>query len=408
MRNPFHIYRGLPKSIWILFWVQVINRFGDFVVPFLALFLVSKMGLDSKTAGLIVTVAIILQVPGSLIGGKIADRHGRKITYLVSQTVAGLCILLCAFVPSGMIIALLFISTFCGAAVKPTLNTMVYDRLPPEKRKQGHSLVYLGINLGVAAGPLVAGFLFNHYLKWFFIGDALTSFLAVSLVLLNIHDREAVHCEDGGGPDHTGLWADLIRKPHLLIFFALSMVSSFVYVQNSFSLPLMLRTLFSEKSAVYMGYVMSINAVTVLTLTTLITAFTRKIPLLLNVAAAGVFYALGFGMVGFSGYLPLFILSTVLWTVGEILDATNSGIFIANHCAANIRARYSSLMMITGSSGKALGALVMGGYIKRWGIGAVWPFIGILALANAFLLFMLYRHITSSKTALKARLDNPV
>lgn len=409
MRNPFQIYRGLPKSIYILFWVQVINRFGDFVIPFLSLYLVTKMGFDAKTTGLIVTIAIILQVPGSLIGGKIADHYGRKITYLVSQTVAGLCILLCAFIPGKTIIAFLFISTFCGAAVKPTLNTMVYDRLPPEKRKHGHSLVYLGINLGVAVGPLVAGFLFNHYLKWFFIGDALTSFLAVLLVLFSISDQEAIHLQQGKScQNNNGLIADLVRKPQIMIFFMLSMVFSFVYVQNSFSLPLMMKAMFHDKGPIYMGYVMSINAVTVLTLTTFITALTRKVPFLLNIAAAGVFYAIGFGMVGWSGYFPLFMISTILWTVGEILDATNSGIFIANNCQENIRARYSALMMITGSTGKALGTLVMGGYIKIWGITSVWPFIMGVAMLNAFLIYLLYAHIAKHKAAIKTRLDDSI
>lgn len=27
-------YLGLPKGIYIIFLVQVVNRFGDFVVPF--------------------------------------------------------------------------------------------------------------------------------------------------------------------------------------------------------------------------------------------------------------------------------------------------------------------------------------------------------------------------------------
>ena len=409
MKNPFQIYRGLPGSIWILFWVQVINRFGDFVIPFLALFLVTKQGFDARAAGLIVTIAIILQVPGSLIGGKMADRFGRKITCLISQSVAGLCILICAFVPGRFIIALLFISTFCGAAVKPTLNTMVYDRLPPEERKRGFSLMYLGINLGVAIGPLVAGFLFNHYLQLFFIGDAVTSFLAVSLVMLRIHDGEAAHLlQNDKRQKNPGLWADLASKPQIMIFFGFSLVFSFVYVQNSFALPLMLKALFANHSPVYLGYAMSINAVTVLTLTTLITAVTRKVPYLVNIAAAGVFYAVGFGMVGLSRYLPFFVCATILWTVGEILDATNTGIFITNHCEGNIRARYSSLQMVVNSAGKALGALAMGGFIKQWGIYAVWPCIMIVALMNAGFIYLLYHKMTKNKTVNETRADEAV
>jgi MFS family permease len=187
------------------------------------------------------------------------------------------------------------------------------------------------------------------------------------------------------------------------------MVYSFVYVQNNFSLPLMMKTLFQQKSPIYMGYVMSINALTVLSLTTLITVFTKKIPFLVNITAAGVFYAIGFGMVGLlSNYLPLLLCSTVLWTIGEILDATNSGIFIANNCRPDIQARYSALVMITGSIGKALGTLVMGGYIKKMGVTAVWPFIMVIALCNAFLIYLLYVYLTKNKTVTKRQIDEAV
>ena len=68
------------------------------------------------------------------------------------------------------------------------MSAIVTDVLPAEKRQIGFSISYLGINLGAALGPLAAGFLFNHYIPLIFIGDAITSLLAVTLVALNIKE----------------------------------------------------------------------------------------------------------------------------------------------------------------------------------------------------------------------------
>lgn len=66
------------------------------------------------------------------------------------------------------------------------MDAMVADILPPEKRQTGYALEYLGINIGVALGPLLAGMLFKRMLPLLFIGDAITSFIAVFLVATNI------------------------------------------------------------------------------------------------------------------------------------------------------------------------------------------------------------------------------
>ena len=40
------------------------------------------------------------------------------------------------------------------------------DLCPADQRKEGFSLSYLGVNLGVAIGPMCAGLLFERHLPW--------------------------------------------------------------------------------------------------------------------------------------------------------------------------------------------------------------------------------------------------
>lgn len=392
------MYKGLPKNVYILFFVQLINRLGEFVVPFLSLFLTSKLGCSTEITGVIVSCAFLVQIPGSMVGGTVADYWSKKKTFLISQSAAAFCILLCAFIGSKtVIIALLILSAFFAAGAKPLINTMVYDSLEPSKRKLGQSLSYLGINLGVCIGPLLAGFFFNHYLKLFFIGDAFTSFLAVLLVAVKLDDVKTSYENSSGNFISTrDFILRIVQKPKLCVFFLIFLILNFVYAQHSFSLPLMLKDAFAAKGTVYFGYVMSTNALTVVLFTALITYITGKKSALSNVALAAVFYAFGFGMITVARSFPVYIISTVLWTFGEVLISTNSEIYVVNQSDEKMRARCCAVMMIISSVGKALGVFAMGGYISLFGITSVWPFIMVLALLTSA--FTYYLNTRSKQT----------
>lgn len=400
MFKKLFIYKGLPQSVYILFFVQVINRFGDFVVPFLTLYLAEKLGIDIETAGIIVTISSLLFVPGSMVGGIFADKIGRKKTYILTQATAAISLIPCAFIKnSSVIVVLILISTFFNGAVRPPINAIIVDILPPDKRNAGFSLQYLGINLGTAFGPIIAGFLFNNHLKLFFLGDAITSLIVVALALIYIKETNSTivnevisfkEKEESGNTVQV-----LLRRPTILIFLLIYIIYSFVYTQYKFSLPLTLNKVYMSKGSEIFGLLMSINAFTVIMLTLLVTNLTEKENPLFNITIAGVFYALGFGMIGIINCFPLFIVSTVLWTIGEILIRTNLGTYLANNSPVNFRARFSTLGCLSWAIGATFGTSVMGKYINLMGINAVWPLIFLLSIIASF--FMLILHLYSKR-----------
>lgn len=387
-------YRGLPKSIYIFFVVQIINRFGDFVFPFLTLYLTKKLGLSFETTGVIVMGASVLRIPGSLLGGKFADQLGRKKVYILAQTLAGALLIPCAFLnnPSVIILCILF-ATFFNGAVRPSISSIIADLLPPHKRQLGYSLNYLGINIGVALGPIVAGFLFNHSLPFLFIGDALTSFIAVSLVIVYVTEINPLTSEvpiTAEESEESGnLLKVLWRRPQIIILLVINIIYGAVYIQHGFSLPIMLDHRFLARGPEKFGLLMSINALTVIISTMWITNITKRYKPLTNLVLAGVLYAIGFGMIGEIKSFFFFVISTILWTWGEILMATNFGTYIANNSPRNYRARFSALGNISGAIGGALGTSLMGVYISLMGIKLVWPLIFAISCFSAILMLLL-------------------
>ncbi|NRZ45919.1 MFS family permease [Clostridium beijerinckii] len=78
MKDFINNYKGLPKEMYVICFATLINRLGDFVVPFLALYLTQKIGMTAAATGVIVTLSSVVGIPASILGGKISDMFGRK------------------------------------------------------------------------------------------------------------------------------------------------------------------------------------------------------------------------------------------------------------------------------------------------------------------------------------------
>ncbi|WP_236895515.1 MFS transporter [Clostridium beijerinckii] len=386
MKDFINNYKGLPKEMYVICFATLINRLGDFVVPFLALYLTQKIGMTAAATGVIVTLSSVVGIPASILGGKISDMFGRKKIYTYAQSIAAVTLIPCAFTKSVSItIMCLLISTFFNGFVRPAFQSMIQDILSKEERQAGFSLNYLAINAGVAIGPIIAGFLFNNLLPLLFLGDTLTSLIAVFLVWKNIKETYPVNSKlkveskaeiAEKGNTFQMLW----KRPALSLFLVLYMVYNFIYAQHKFSLPITLNAQFNNESAKLLGYIMSINAVTVLILTIFIGFITKRNHQLTNMAFTGILYAIGFGMIGYIDNFNFFIISTIIWTLGEILSSISSGVYLANNSPSNYRARLNAIMNLGRFLGTALSTFFSGAYIQVYGYKTLWFLIFFISI----------------------------
>src|SRR5207302_1744754 len=75
--------RGLPRAYWWLWTATLVNRLGNFVVPFLALYLTEARHIGVERVGWIVGCWGLGSILSGPIGGALADRIGRRRTILV-------------------------------------------------------------------------------------------------------------------------------------------------------------------------------------------------------------------------------------------------------------------------------------------------------------------------------------
>lgn len=390
-------YTGFPKSVYILFLARVVNSMGNFVFPFMTLLLTAKAGMGTKEAGFFLLLALSAQAPGSLLGGRLSDKIGRKSIQVVFMGLAALCYIPCAFLLDTemafiYIPWLLILSSFFFSVSFPANGAMMNDLTQPENRQAAFSLIYMGMNLGMAIGCVLAGFLFNNYMKLLFLGDALTTFVSISLILFFVKETKPSHEEMEQISENRveemaeagGLLIALLRRPTIIAFVIFDTIYSFVYAQVNFSIPLQAKELFGvDLGSKYFGTLGMVNCLEVLLLTTGITLLTRKLRAIYNISIAGVFFAIGLGMLFVVHNFWMYALSTFIWTIGEIIHATNSGVYLANHTPATHRGRFNSIFTIVSGTGGALSPYLIGGFIEKHGVINVWPLIFILSIAAA-------------------------
>ncbi len=395
--RQINLYSGLPRSIYILFVVRMVNVMGNFVYPFLTLFLTDRMGLSATEAGTYFIFSAISQSLGALLGGKLTDLWGRKKLIVFFQGTAAICFVPCAFLGNSLLVPmLLIICGFFSGAAQPANSAMVADLTNKENRAKAFSLLYLGINIGFAIGPMIAGFMYKNYTSWIFLGNAISILLSLILLVLFVEETmptrekiEKVSCDNNAeAAESGGLLRVLFKRPVLLMFILVRMINQLIYSTIGFSIPIQLREVFGQDSGpMYFGIIMSFTGLVVVVFTIPATKLTMKNKPLTNIAVASLLYGVGFGMLGYIDLFWLYFVSAFIYTFGEILDVTNSGVYVANNSPITHRGRFNSIISLVSTAGSAFGPFVWGSFMDSHGLHTLWivcfglgVFSGILML----------------------------
>jgi MFS family permease len=394
----FKPYKGLPLSIYIIFFASIVNNMGNFVGPFLTMFLTYRIGISIGVVGVIVAVNAGLGLIGTMIGGKLIDSIGRKKVLVVFGVASGIGYGLCAFINNPIIITgILMVSSFVGGFSHPVYGTITTDLTEGKQRNAAFSLNYMALNIGFSVGPLLAGFLYENYLMWFFLGDAITTFISIALVFIFVPETKPTKGEMEKSKAKTyesaeegSLFEALIKRPTLLIFSFIIVIYFIVFSQFTFGLSIQVGDIFKDNGPTIFGSLMTVNAVMCSVLTVFITSATKNIKASLCIAIGGVLYALGFGMMFFIDSYYMFIISTATWTVGEILVATNTSVYIANHTPITHRGRFNSVFPIIRKLGFMIGPMMAGLYVKYTNIRNLWLLVAVLAVIGSLMMYKLY------------------
>lgn len=389
-------YKGLPKTVYIIFVSRIINAMGMFIFPLFTLILSEKIGLNPAETGFWLMIMSFTFVPSSMIGGKIADHLGRKKPIIIFETLGAMLYIVCGFMPAGIEqVYVILGACFLFGLAEPAHNAIMADITTPETREGAFSLTYMGFNLGFAIGPVLGGLLFELDLyHWIFWGDAATLLMSLLLIAIYVPETFGQH-KAAVSEDRIleqaveGSTLSVLKSRPILIWFSLILLAyNFAYAQWGYLLPLHSVKNFSD-GAVFYGMMASVNGLIVIFFTPIVTRLlTGKRDLEKNFMG-GVLYLLGFGGFAFATGKWMFLLCCFVFTIGEIIVTISFMPFLANRTPASHRGRISAVVPLIMGTGRAFGPLIMGNIIQVSSIETGWKVVGMVMVVGVFFMKVL-------------------
>ncbi|MVB11462.1 Multidrug resistance protein MdtG [Caprobacter fermentans] len=386
-KGIFSPYANLSREIYILFAARIVTCLGGFIQPLLTLILTQKLGFSAAETGSFSALLILTQAPAVILGGKLTDRVGRK-TILVSCQIAGsFFYLVCALFPyKFLIVPCIMLAADLYTAAAPAYEAMTADLSTPENRQASYSLIYLGINIGLAVSPLFAGLLFQNYLRLMFFLDGATTLVSTLIIIFAIREPDWKERSKSSGQEqrrgNISAFQLLRLFPGLLFVILLTFAYTFTYSQWSFLLPLQFGDFYGKNGAVNYSMMTALNSLTVVLFTSVLTGLTKRRRPLRVIALSGVVFSVSFLMFALVRSMPLFLVAGAIFTFGEILESIHLRPYLANHTPPQYLGRINSFAMFVQGTGNAMGPLLAGcilapaGYRFTWMFQAAFVFLG--------------------------------
>jgi MFS family permease len=361
----------LPSSFWFLWFGTVINRLGGFAVPFLMLYLTSRLGISPATAALMVSVLGAGSFFAQLTGGELSDRLGRRPVMMLSFFVSPLAMIALGLAREPwLLVTAMFVLGFFTDLYRPAVSAAVIDLVPADKRTRAFGYIYWAINFGAALAPVAAGLLANVDYFLLFVGDAVTTAVFGVIVLARVPETQAVEVADSARVRMSARVGQALRDPMLLVFVLLSLFVGVIYSQGQVTLPLDMAANGLLPSDY--GLAIAVNGALIVLITLQISRMAESWPRYLTMAVAALLLGIGFGLTEFAGSLAFYALTVAIWTVGEVIGAAVAPVIVAEMSPPAMRGLYQG---IWGSSwglaffvGPALGGFVF----EHFGSAALW------------------------------------
>lgn len=337
-------------------------------------------------AGIVLGTFSAFGLIGSLIGGALTDKFGRKSLILfglvfsaISTLSLGLVNEFAVLLPLAVVVGLL--SNMAG----PAHQAMVADLLPEDKRQEGFGILRVVANMSWIIGPTIGGFIANRSYFALFVLDAVISCIVAVIVFRYVPETKPESTEEPESIVHTFAGYGVVLKDYAYVaFLVVSMLMGIVYQQMYNTLSVYLRDNHGIEPQGY-GFLLTTSAITVILFQFTTTRVIKKYPTFIMMALGVFFYMIGFGMFGFVTAYWLFAAAIVIITIGEMIIMPTASALATNFAPEDMRGRYMAVFgmswALPATVGPSLAGLILDNYNPNllWYIGAAICAVAVLS-----------------------------
>ena len=394
LNKTFHEF---PCKFWVVVLTSFIDRIGGTLLyPFFALYITQKFHVGMTQAGIILGMFSIFGLFGSMLGGALTDKFGRKRLALfglvfsaLSTLSLGLVNKLAVLYPLAALIGLL------SEIGDPARQAMVADILSDKQRAEGFGILRVVGNLAWIIGPTIGGFVANRSFFMLFVIDSVLSCI-VAVIFYKYMPETKPEAPAGKSPETV--WQTVVgyrlvlRDFAFMAFLIAGTMMAIVYQQMYGSLSVFLRDHHGISTQQY-GFMLTSSAITVVLFQFWVLRLLKKRPPFLMMALGTVFYMIGFTMFGLVTAYVLFVLAVVVITIGEMIVVPTSQALAANFAPAEMRGRYMAIYGLSWAIPSTFGPGAAGVILDNYNPNLLWYIGGVLCAFSVLSFYALHLRI---------------
>ena len=392
MQSPFKLdqqaFAGLPKNIWLLSLVMLINRSGTMVLAFLTLYCTQYLHQTPKLAGFAIAVYGLGSILGAYFGGRLSDKFGYHFVQVSGLIGGGVFFILAPFAQNfHLFLVIIFLLAAVNESFRPANTAAIAANSTPEIRTRSFALLRLAMNLGWSVGTFLGGILSHYDYKLLFYVDGCTSIFA-GLMMLTLKFKTAEihknHLEE------AKLDVSPLKNKPFVYFILGTLLYTFCFFQLFTNVPLFYKVGLKLDEQI-IGIVMSLNGLLIVMIEMVLVnniegKFSKKSIIVTGTLLMVLFYFLNSGMNLMNAFLIAFG-GMLIITFGEILSLPFMNSYYLKFAGKTNTGKYASIYMMTWSIGQILAGYIGGMIINSFGFPPLWLVCTGLSLLCAFIYF---------------------
>ena len=376
------IYHEFPRLFWTVVAISFIDRVGGTLLfPFFALYITQKFDVGMTEAGILLGMASLFGLVGSMFGGALTDKFGRKQLILFGLVFSAISTLTFGLVTEiSVLYPLIIIVGLLSNISQPAHEAMIADILPEAKRQEGFGVLRVVANFSWIIGPTIGGFLASIDFFYLFVIDAIISCIVAIIIYRTIPEtKPEPHAHEKGESFLKTVvgYRFVLRDTAFMSFMIANIIMMTVYLQMYNSLSVYLRDNHGINPQGY-GFLMTTSAITVVLFQFWLTRRIKGLPPFLMMAFGTVFYMIGFLLFGIVTTFILFALNIVIITIGEMIIMPTSQALVAGFAPAEMRGRYMAIAGLSWAIPSTIGPGAAGYILDNYNPNLLWYIGGVL------------------------------
>lgn len=390
MTQIFRLYRdayaGLSPATWWLSLVMLVNRSGTMVIPFMTLYMTTKLGYSIAQAGWVMALFGAGAVCGGLIGGKLIDRLGFHFIQIATLFGGGILFIILGQMKSYPMICLFaFILSLINDMFRPANSAAIAHYSKEANRTRSFSLNRLAINLGWAMGGALGGFIASKDYELLFWIDGFTNMSAALLLYFALSpSRTKAVAPKPAGIKPLNIQSAYKDKPYM-VFIVMTILFAFSFFQLFTTLPVYYRQELHLTES-FIGLTMALNGILIASLEmVLIHKLEGRRHILQYIMIGVLMIAVSFMMFNvFPGAEWLALASMLFMTFGEMFAMPFMNTYWVTRTVTENRGQYAGLFTVAWSIAQVLGPGTGAQIADRFGFEVLWWLIGGILVVSAF------------------------